>query len=486
MSRAPFLRRAVSAVFPDRGTPARLNRQGLRRSLRRWRRRLKRIRPFGGLGDRLMGRMPKGLFARSILIVVTPIVILQAIVAYVFMERHWQLVTERLSQSLTGDIAALIAVIERYPHEPGYLDVTRLAADTFQLTVSILPPDPLPPPVPKPFFSLLDHTLSEQITQVIGRPFWIDTVGNSDLVEIRIRLDDVVLRVFAPRRRAYASNSHIFLVWMSGSALILLAIALLFLRNQIKPIVALAYAAESFGKGRNVENFKPRGAREVRQASQAFLDMRERIERQIEQRTTMLSGVSHDLRTILTRFRLELALLPEGEESQAMQNDVEEMSRMLEDYLAFAKGDAGEETEAVVLPDLLETLADHARRSGDAVVLNFSGEPEIHVRPTALARCISNLLTNAAKFADRVEISATHRDGILEITIDDDGPGIPDEDKEAVFRPFYRLDDARNVDVGGTGLGLAIARDIARSHGGDIALEDSRLGGLRAVVTIPA
>lgn len=454
--------------------------------MRRLRRRLKRIRPLFGLSDQLMRRMPKGLFARSILIVVTPIVILQAIVAYVFMERHWALVTERLSAALVSDIAAIIAVIERYPHEPNFQDVTRLSADTFGLTVSILPAGPLPPPAPKPFFSLLDRTLSEKITTQIRRPFWIDTVGNSDLVEIRIKLDDGTLRVFAPRRRAYASNSHIFLVWMVGSALILLAIALLFLRNQIRPIVALANAADSFGKGRPVDNFRPRGAREVRQASQAFLDMRERIERQIEQRTTMLSGVSHDLRTILTRFRLELELLPDSEETRAMRTDIAEMSLMLEDYLAFARGDTGEETEEVDLPSLLEALAENTRRNGDEVLLSFSGEPEIRVRPTALMRCLSNLLTNAAKYADRVEMRAVHHSGILEITIDDDGPGIRDEDKEAVFRPFYRLDDARNVDVAGTGLGLAIARDIARSHGGDIALADSPLGGLRAIVTIPA
>ncbi|WP_051631124.1 ATP-binding protein [Afifella pfennigii] len=433
-----------------------------------------------------MRSLPKGLYARSILIVVTPIVILQAIVAYVFMERHWALVTERLSAALAADIAALVAIIERYPHEENYADVTRLAADTFGLTVSILPAGPLPPPAPKPFFSLLDRTLSEKITGYIRRPFWIDTVGNSDLVEIRIKLDEVTLRAFAPRRRAYASNSHIFLVWMVGSALILLAIALLFLRNQIRPIVALAHAADSLGKGRPVEDFKPRGAREVRQASQAFLDMRERIERQIQQRTTMLSGVSHDLRTILTRFRLELALLPESDETRAMQADIAEMSSMLEDYLAFARGDSSEETEAVELPELLDSLADKTRRNGDKVAVRFLGEPEIHVRPMAFARCLSNLLTNAAKYADYVELSARHYDGILEVTIDDDGPGIRDEDKEAVFRPFFRLDHARNVDVAGTGLGLAIARDIARGHGGDIELADSPLGGLRAIVTIPA
>ena len=263
------------------------------------------------IGHALWGRLPKGLFVRSILIVVLPILILQGVVAYVFMERHWQTVTRRLSSAVVGDIAAIISVIDTYPQDARFSEITRIAAETYGLTISVLPPNPLPEAQPRPFFSLLNSTLSREIRRHINRPFWIDTLGNSDLVEIRIALDGHVLRVFAPRSRAYASNSQIFLFWMVGTSLVLIAIALLFLRNQIKPILMLADAAEEFGKGRSVAAFKPRGAREVRQAAQAFLDMRERIERQVEQRTTMLSGVSHDLRTVLTRFKLELALLAE-------------------------------------------------------------------------------------------------------------------------------------------------------------------------------
>ena len=446
-------------------------------------RRLGRWLPHFGAG--LMDRLPKGLYARSILIVVMPILILQAVVAYVFMERHWQTVTRRLSQALTRDIAAIIEVIETYPQDARFSEITRIAADTYGLTISVLPDDPLPEPGPRPFFSLLDRTLSRQLESQVSRPFWIDTVGNSDLVEIRIRLDENVLRVFAERNRAYASNSHIFLLWMAGTSIVLVTIALLFLRNQINPILNLAHAAEQFGKGRPVGDFRPRGAREVRQAAQAFINMRERIERQIEQRTTMLSGVSHDLRTVLTRFRLELALLGDTPDTEALRADVDEMTRMLEDYLAFAQGDAGQTAEMVDIPALIEEIAETSRRSGDAVETSFEGEPQAQLRALGFRRCLANLVGNAGKHGDRIELRARHTDGWITVTVDDDGPGIPPGEREAVFRPFYRLDSGRNVDTGGSGLGLAISRDIAISHGGDVILAESPLGGLRAILMIP-
>jgi two-component system osmolarity sensor histidine kinase EnvZ len=387
---------------------------------------------------------------------------------------------------VVSEIAAVIEVIDTYPQDARFSEITRIAAETYGLTISVLPPAPLPDAGPRPFFSLLDSALSREIRRRISRPYWIDTLGDSDLVEIRIGLDDHVLRVFAPRSRAYASNSHIFLLWMAGTSLVLLTIALLFLRNQIKPILTLAHAAEQFGKGRPVAEFRARGAREVRQAAQAFMEMRERIERQVEQRTTMLSGVSHDLRTVLTRFKLELAMLGETPETQALRADVDEMSRMLEDYLAFAQGDAGETTEVVNVPALLDEIAETARRAGDSVETAFEGEPRALLRALGFRRCLANLVGNAGKHGDRIVLKARHADGWLTVTVDDDGPGIPLDEREAVFRPFYRLDGSRNVDGGGSGLGLSISRDIAMSHGGDVILADSPLGGLRAVLMIPA
>ena len=429
--------------------------------------------------------MPTGLYARSLMIIVTPMVILQSVVAFVFMERHWNTVTYRLSAAVTQDIGALIDVYRQFPQDTDNARLRRIAQDRFGFVLDFLPGTDLPPTGPKPFFSLLDQALSKEISRQIRRPFWIDTVGRSSLVEIRIQLDDSVMRVFARRSAAYASNSHIFLLWMVGTSTILLGVAILFLRNQIRPILALADAAESFGKGREVPDFRPRGAREVRRAANAFVEMKRRVERTMEQRTAMLAGVSHDLRTLLTRFKLELAIIGDGPELAALKKDVDEMARMIEAYLAFARGDAGEASAPTDMASFVQELKADAERHGHKSSVVFHGHPIVSVKPAAFKRCLANLVSNAARFAPSIAITG-HRDHrYLTITIDDDGPGIPSTMREEVFKPFMRLDDARNQDEGGTGLGLAIARDIARSHGGDIMLSDSPLGGLRATVRVP-
>jgi two-component system osmolarity sensor histidine kinase EnvZ len=442
-----------------------------------------------GVYDRLSllmkGILPKGLYQRALLIIIVPMVVLQSVVAYVFLERHYNLVTQRLSAGVVQDIATLIDVYKTYPQGPDNAQLRRIAQERLGLVVDFLPANDLPPPGPKPFFSQIDQALSEEIRKRIGRPFWIDTVGRSALVEIRIRLDNAIIRVFAPRSAAYASNSHIFLGWMVGTSLVLIIVAVMFLRNQIRPILRLADAAESFGKGREVPNFRPRGAREVRRAALAFIEMKSRIERAIEQRTAMLAGVSHDLRTILTRFKLELAFLGDAPEVEAMKKDVDEMARMLEAYLAFARGDSGEPSAPTDMAAFLEELKTDAERNGHTSRVVFHGHPVVTVRPNAFKRCLDNLVSNAARHAPSISITG-HRDHRwLTVTVDDDGPGIPPQMREEVFKPFLRLDDARNQDEGGTGLGLAIARDIARSHGGDISLSDSPLGGLRATVRVP-
>ncbi|RWM07440.1 MAG: two-component sensor histidine kinase [Mesorhizobium sp.] len=432
--------------------------------------------------------MPKRLYARSLIIVIAPMILLQSVVAFVFMERHWQTVTQRLSQATIADIAAIIDMMETYPHDADYANVIRIAQDRMQLKVDLLPPDPLPPPGPKPFFSILDTALSSEITRQINRPFWIDTVGNSNVVEVRVQLEGKVLRVFVRRSQAYASNTHIFLIWMVGTSLVLLMIAIPFLRNQIRPILTLAEAAESFGKGRPMpRDFRPRGAEEVRRAGFAFIQMRERIERQIEQRTAMLTGVSHDLRTILTRFKLQLALAGgKAETKAALNQDIDDMQSMLEGYLAFARGEAAEDTGRFDLETYFQKLGEEAQLRKCKLSTTLTGDPAVHVRPNAFARLLSNVIGNAFRYAKTVEVQANHGRGSLTVTIDDDGPGIAPDKREEVFKPFLRLDEARNLDASGTGLGLSIARDIARSHGGDISLEDSPLGGLRAVIKVPA
>lgn len=430
--------------------------------------------------------MPKGLFTRALLIIVAPIVILQSVLVFVFMERHYELVSKRMSDAVVREIASIVYVLENYPQDPEHVKIEGMASKALGLSVSLMPLEPLPPPAPKPYFDVIDQSLSLSISQRIGKPFWIDTVGRSSFVEIRIQLQDSILRVFARRSRAFASNSHIFLVWMFSTSLVLVIIAVIFLRNQIRPIVRLANAAESFGMGRPIGKFRASGAREVRQAAQAFLEMRRRIERQIDQRTTMLAGVSHDLRTILTRLRLQLALFGDTPETEGMRKDVDEMSNMLEDYLAFARGDGDEIPEMTDVALMLEEIEEEAEISETNVTVSFDGPSEVMLRRLAMKRCLSNLVTNGTKFGTRVELQGRFENGWLSITVDDDGPGIPEDQREMAFRAFHRLDIARNQDQPGSGLGLSIARDIARSHGGDLFLEDSPLGGLRARVRIPA
>ncbi len=440
---------------------------------------------FDRLSLLIKGVLPKGLYQRALLIIIVPMVVLQSVIAYVFLERHYNLVTQRLSANVVQDIATLIEVYKTFPQDADSAQLRRIAQEKLGFVVDFLPVNDLPPPGPKPFFSLVDQALSEELRKRIARPFWIDTVGRSALVEIRIKLDNAVIRVFAPRSAAYASNSHIFLGWMMGTALVLITVAVLFLRNQIRPILRLADAAESFGKGREVPNFRPRGAREVRRAALAFIEMKSRIERTIEQRTAMLAGVSHDLRTILTRFKLELAFLGDAPEVEAMKKDVDEMARMLEAYLSFARGDSGEQSAPTDMAAFLDELKTDAERHGHRSSVVFRGHPIVTVRPNAFKRCLDNLVSNAARHAPSISITGNRDHRWLTVTVDDDGPGIPPEMREEVFKPFLRLDDARNQDEGGTGLGLAIARDIARSHGGDISLSDSPLGGLRATVRVP-
>lgn len=429
--------------------------------------------------------LPNSLFGRSLIIVVAPMVLLQSVLTFVFLERHWELVTQRMSEAVAREMAAVVALVEAYPQDADVQNIIDIASRDLGLRVSVLPEAELPASSSQPFFNLLDRTLAREIDRAVKKPFWIDTVGDSTVIEARILLDNRVVRIFAKRSQAYATNSHIFLVWMVGTSLVLLFIAVIFLRNQIRPIQRLAKAAERFGRGHSITDLGHSGAREVRQASHALVEMGQRIERQVEQRTTMLAGVSHDLRTILTRFRLQLAMMEESEDSRALRQDVDDMEGMLNDYMAFASDNAEEATSSADLEELLKSLCDHALLQNVPCSYTIDGEKEVDVRPNAFKRCLGNLVSNASRYGSLVEIGAVSRDGVLTVTVDDDGPGIPAEAREDVFKPFFRLDEARNQDESGTGLGLAIARDIALAHGGDIHLGDSPLGGLRAELKVP-
>jgi two-component system osmolarity sensor histidine kinase EnvZ len=431
--------------------------------------------------------LPKGLYARSLLIVIAPMVLLQTAVAYIFMERHWELVTHRLSAAVARDIGAAIDLYRAFPPGQGDDRLKAIAAERFHIDVELMPAGPLPPPLPKTFFSELDpvtRALPDEIGKQVRRPFWVDTVGRSGLIEIRIDLGDGVLRMITHRNLAYEPNVHIFILWMLGASIVLLTVAILFLRNQIRPILRLADAAEDFGMGRDFD-FRPHGAREVRQAGYAFIEMKKRVERALEQRTAMLNGVSHDLRTILTRFKLSLAVMEGEAEIEPLQRDVEEMQRMLEAYLAFARGDGGEAAAPTDVKAMLEELRSDAERQGATVSIEANGALTVKLRPNAFKRCLANLVANALRHGARIVLQAAREQRFISISVDDDGPGIAPEHREDVFRPFYRLDEARNQDESGAGLGLAIARDIARAHGGDITLSASPMGGLRANVRIP-
>ena len=455
-------------ALSDHITPARLadHWSGLVATLRQF---------ASGLGGRIGGIfLPKGLYTRTVLIIIMPIVLLEGVVAFAFMERHWHAVTRRLSEATARDLAAVIDLYRNYKGDDDYAALRNLARDRLNISLQILPPGELPPTQPKPFFALLDRTLTNEI---------------SSRVKVTVSIFGRPTRFVATRSQTYASNSHIFLIWMVATSVVLLTVALLFLRNQIRPILRLAEAAESFGKGRPFSaDITPRGALEIRKAAIAFNEMRERITQHVEQRTAMLAGVSHDLRTVLTRLKLELALVEETPEIRAMQQDVNEMQHMLEEYLAFAKGDGGEDARPTPLRAMLKDIVKEAQLQGIPVTFNQSKrrrEMTVPLKRNAFKRTVTNLVGNANRFADKIVIRCYKANKSVCVIVEDNGPGIPPHERENVFRPFYRLDHARNQDKGNTGLGLAIARDIARTHGGDITLETSQLGGLLAKIQIP-
>jgi two-component system osmolarity sensor histidine kinase EnvZ len=438
--------------------------------------------------DRLLERFfPDRLFARALIIVIAPIVLLQLIMGYVFIERHYEEVTRSLSRSYVREVAMLIDHYRKGDRSPAAVEeLRRMANQHLLLGLEVRRGEALPKPVPPPWFSSVTSKLDRNVSNRVKLPFWIDTVGEPGLVDLRIEVEPgVIFRFLTPIERAHTPSRHVFLLWMSLASLLLLLIAVLFLRNQINPILRLAEAAHAFGLGREVKNFRPAGAREVQAASNAFLAMKGRIERHVEQRTAMLAGVSHDLRTILTRLTLELAMLPTSPPVEAMREDIAEMRRMLEGYLAFARGDGGEQAEPVDVGELLGAVRTGLARAGKTIEIRSPPGLVTMAKPQSIKRCIENLASNACRFGSRVVIAAANEERATVITVDDNGPGVAPERYEEVFRPFVRLDDARNLDEAGTGLGLAIARDVARSHGGDIQLSRSPLGGLRAAVSIP-
>ncbi len=437
------------------------------------------------LGALIKPVVPRSLFGRSLIIIVAPVVLLQAIVTYIFFERHWDVVTRRLTEGVAGDIAMVVEQNRALEDLAEFGALAEQVDRTMKISVRFALGEDLPPYSPRGFYSILDRSLRRELALRLEAPVWFDTARYPNHVDIRVATRGGVLRFIVLRNRVMATNGPIFVMWMLGSSVVLLAVAILFLRNQVRPITRLAEASESFGKGRDTGDFRPSGAREVRSAAVAFIDMRDRINRHIAQRTEMLAGVSHDLRTPITRLKLELAMFGESEEIEAMRRDLTEMERMLDEYLAFAKGEGGETAEDTDIAALLEDIADKARRTGVDLKLVRRGTLRLPVRRQALNRAITNLVDNAAKHGTAVVLTGRRDAVTLRIMVDDDGPGIPESRWEEAFRPFHRLDEGRNLDAGGVGLGLAVARDVVRAHGGDLTLDHSPLGGLRAIIRLP-
>ena len=435
--------------------------------------------------------LPRSLLGRSIMIIVTPLLLLQVVTTSVFYETHWDTVTKRLARGVAGDIATVIALMpaDAPGHDPGASAARDrlfgIARTTMQLDIGFVPDARLPvlPGVVRA--TLVDRNLAAALSEFVKRPFLTDTRSLETAVEVQVQVGNGVLQVVVPRRRLFTSTTYVVILWMVGSSLALFAVAVLFMRSQVRPIRQLAGAAEAFGKGRDSAAFRIAGASEVRQAAAAFNQMRDRIRRQLAQRTEMLAGVSHDLRTPLTRMKLALAILGDGAETADLKADVAEMEKMLGGYLAFARGEGREPQVEVDLKEQLQEVVNAAAREGAKITLVAEDGLVLTLRPDAMRRCLANLVGNAQRYARSISIAAAHRDDGIEITIDDDGPGIPPDKREDVFRPFFRLDSSRNPETGGIGLGLTIARDVARSHGGDLELLDSPQGGLRARLWLP-
>lgn len=434
----------------------------------------------------LKRRLPTSLWGRSLLIIVLPVLIMQVAVTWAFFDAHWQTVTSRLSEGLAGDIAWAVESYRDDPTPQNLEIIAERAERSMQLSIALQEDRALPTEKRRGALGVVDRTLDQALESRLDDPYWFDTTRYPAYVDIQVQQPQGVLRFIAPRERAVATQAHIFVLWLFLATVLLMSVAILFIRNQVRAIERLADAAESFGRGESVPRFKPHGAREVRAAARAFMDMRDRIQRHIDQRTALLASVSHDLRTPLTRLRLELALAPPFKRADAMRADLDEMEHMIDEYLAFARGEAGEAPQTVRVHDLLTAAGEDARRAGAEVELSSPDSLIVSVRPLAFKRALANLASNAAAHGEHVRLSARSLpSGGLEIAVDDDGPGIPDDMHEEAFRPFSRLDPSRNQNRKGVGLGLAIARDVARGHGGDITLARSDLGGLRALIRLP-
>jgi len=437
---------------------------------------------FFGLNNFIRNILPKGLFYRSLIIVAAPIIILQIIITIVFFDSLWIKANKGMTRSLVGEIRTFVDIYKE-GNDENIKMITELYNKNFDFIIVYKKGEALPKIKDERWFSPVDRGLRRELKPLFGHSYWFSTSSYKELVDLKIRYEDGVIQILFPKNKIAPSSVRIFALWITFPAVLLISIALIFLKNQTRPIVNLAKAAEKFGKGEYIKEFRPSGAKEIRQAAYEFDRMRKRITIQLRQRSDMLSGISHDLRTPLTRLKLQLALLKQSEQAKKMEEDIEEMEKMLNAYLEFSSSQQEIKNEVIDLSSLIKKIIINYKN--DQITLQEEVDVKINGRNVALKRCLVNLIDNALSYGKKAEIILKKTLTSAIIIIDDDGPGIPEKEMENVFKPFYRIDESRSQNKSGVGLGLAIANDIILSHGGSINLSKSPFSGLRVKITLP-
>ena len=436
---------------------------------------------FYGLINNFKKILPKRLFYRSLIIVATPIILLQIIITIVFFDSLWIKTNKGMTRSLVSEIQTLYDFYQS--EQENKQMIIDLYNKNFDFVIAFKENEILPEKKRERWFSPIDRSLRRELKSSFNVGYWFDTTSYKELVDLRIKYKNGYLQIFFPKHKIAPSAVRIFALWITLPGFLLIMIAIIFLKNQTKPIVNLAKAAEKFGKGEFVNEFRPSGAKEIRQAAYEFDRMRKRISIHLNQRSEMLSGISHDLRTPLTRLKLQLALLKQQDLAKKMGEDIEEMERMLNEYLAFSEHQKIEQTEIINLNSLIEEII--KKYDGKQISLNLEKNIEINIRPNSIKRCLTNLINNGLSYGKKVVVNTKKTINNVAILIDDDGPGIPENEYLNVMKPFYRIDKSRGQNKSGVGLGLSLANDIIRSHGGQITFEKSALNGLRVKIILP-
>ena len=427
--------------------------------------------------------LPNGLLGRFVLIILLPLIIVQFSVGMIFYSRHWDTISHRLARDIIGEIEVVTNFVNT--SDQSSREINALLAQAGQdlfLDLAWYPDASLNMKQKKRLLDM-NQALTTELSH-LKFPYQVSTSTDGQQ-RIQIQLNKGVLQVVVARKRFFSTTVWVFFLWMMVSSFFWFGVAMIFMKNQLRAIIRLAHAAEAFGVGKNVDNFRPEGATEVRHAGTAFLMMKNRLQRYLSERTAMLAGVSHDLRTPLTRLKLQLSMLPNNSTTKEMMQDVDDMENMLNGYLTFASGEGREEAKEIALTPFMTNLVDKFNRTNHHINLKIGQNMTVIGRPTDLSRAIGNLLSNASRYATQTWIKIAKRQDTVQILIDDNGSGIPKEKRKEVFKPFVRLEESRNPETGGVGLGLTISRDILLSHGGDISLDSSPQKGLRVIVTLP-